>query len=430
MTEVYMNDPLPITVDHALYMSEPLPITVDHALYMSEPLPITVDHALPWVIWSDPLPITVDHGIPNFFPSIKTNITPTYKERNAIFAVSAFLQVPELGADIKIPANLFSGSWLDRGFDKPVTAGFTLSNVDRRFTKGTGDFAGLMSPGLYSPLRKTRKFIKFIVYVIDGDGELLCTKYFPRLVIKERVGGIELTFTCIDEIHHYLNEKVDLPTFSTRELLTRDVDNKKFYGYYLTKKFNRFYNSELLRNASQVQDSEFTFTRDEEEGYDIYEFNSEVDEHYAVESICPIYIGESIQEVCRSVIDSQPEAVQKEYFDVQIKFQDWQTRFNIPVQNATGLSVIKPLITCIPGEYYVKSAGQDKLSLVIQETINVTEYPTSPKYILTPRNSRGDFVVRNSSVKAFNKINIIKPNETSVVAKQIAGTGTVQGGGQ
>lgn len=425
MSEVFQNDPFCIRVNNELYINDPFPVEVDHELYINDPFPVEVDHSLPWVVWSDPFCITVDHGIPNFFSSIKNNGIPTYNEKNAYFAVSAFLQLPDLGEEIKLTRNLFSGSWLKRDFNVPITAGFVLSNIDRRFTKSTGDFAGLLSPGIYSPSRKTRKFIKFIVYIFDGEGELICTKYYPRLVIKERTGGIELNFTLIDEISHYLNETIDLPTYAAREILTRDIDNKKFYAYYLTKKFNRFYNSELLRNCEQVADSEFTFTRGE--SYDTYEFGSEVDEHLPVEAVCPLYVGETIRDICEKVVELQPDVVTKEHFSVICNFQDWQTRVSIPVQNTTALSVIKPLIDTIPGEYWIKP-GENNLSLVIQETVNVLDYPETPKYTFTPRNSRGDFGVSYSSIKAFNKMNVIKPNEVSTAYRQIAGS--VDGGEQ
>lgn len=414
MAVATQNSNFPVKANHDLWQNERFPVKANHNLWQDASFPVKAKNGVKWYRWSRNFKVKANNGIAAF-GSLKTGNAPSFREKNTKFVIDVYIQTPDLPGNeyIRVPKKYVMDAGIQEGINNPIRGSLVLDNSDKLFTKTTGDFYGLFEKDIFSPGRETRKFIKFVVKIYDGVGNLISTEYYPRLVIEERSGGIELSFTLIDEISHYLSNEVDLKGFIAREFLTGDETRKIFTAYDLTNDYSKNINSEVLVNCAQSEN--FTYA-----GM-IYTFAAAINERYAVEAINPVYIGDTIRAICNNVIDLQPDNVVKEYFDVQCNFEDWQTRRNIEVLGQTAMSAIVPLIALIPGEYII-TPGENTLSLVIQKTKNILEYPVDfIGKILSSKNARGKIQVSPAGLFAFNKINIIKPAESGMVVQSYSG---------
>lgn len=173
--------------------------------------------------WLPSTPAYVEYKESGYFSSMDSSVTSTTdittSEYSAMYAARVYVVLPELGTEYEIPQKDIGAVNLVWGVNQPIQWRIALRNHERDYTKLTGNFAYIFNKGVYCNQRSTRKFVK--IKFRSWCGEKIVDLVFPKLVIKEVSGTLELSVSGIDMISEYLFRKTDLETYVAEEALSR-----------------------------------------------------------------------------------------------------------------------------------------------------------------------------------------------------------------
>ncbi len=342
---------------------------------------------------------------------------PTLAERNSKFTARIYLQLPDIGREYlldELDADDLEIHW---GRNQPILAGFKLQNYNMQYTTDDSgsDYYGLFEEGSYSYYHRTRKYFK--IELCSFCGNQYEYKSFPRLILKEISGLYTLDITCQDEITELLSRQMDLDTYCPEEtLMPVDGNPKRFESISLTKNEYINYFTEFLINYQRAIPAVYP-----EYLVDYWETGEDVEEGMPVTVCNPLWAQWIISDLCQKVIDSQDEAVHKEYFNIVQQFSDFLIYCNIPVQNIEPIRVIDDIVRAIPGEWLIKPFGynEDKLTLVIRNVVLDGEYPSYPDFNVPVSLIRGDVKPQRTDIKRINTINVMRPSIMQTTRKKV-----------
>jgi len=374
-----------------------------------------------------------------------TVVSPSSAEYKTIMGVRVYLQVPELPQkEIQIPYQLVGNVSVSWKIDKPVLWSLELCNFDRRFTdRDDSTWGGLLTEeGVYSPQRETRKFFKIVFQAFYNGKKIGPALEFPRLVIDKPAGGMVLNFSGSDEVSYYLYSRCDLTTYCTEECLipigsskgSQQVEGEseedavetytKYKAFNITNKSWDSQWSNLMVNFMSVGPNDFNF----DEEISIFEFKRGVNARYPVSFVNPLSVKETMTDICKQIIDKQPAGIEREYINLDMNdFTDFRIFSDLTCQNRLPAAVLNDLLQAIPGEMILLPRG-GRWILKIRPKI-YKNYPTVPRFLLPEALFRDKPLPDLSAVKAFNKINVIRPSVIRTAVDLVTSVETQEEGG-
>jgi len=354
---------------------------------------------------------------------------PLPADYHAYFAVKVFLQTPELPTkEILIPQKDIISVTCKLELNRGIMWSLSLKNYDRKYTdRDNATFGGLITKGMYSYARETRKFIRMqFCCIYDG---VPTVKYdFPRLVIKQKEGTKEITIGGIDEITEFLYSRCDLETYCVEENLlpvetskvevTTDYGTDTFYTRWrtinLTSNWNDPTTTQILVNYAPYTGGSYNSTSRELA-------TGQVNTNYPVTMLNPISVHNLIKDLCTKTVDRLPAGVTKEYFPVNLDFPTYMVKADVPVQGKEPIKVIEELISVVPGEWFPQTIG-DRLGLVIRRRPIEDEFPSVGKFVLRESTLKEKLSISSSNVDRINTINVIRPSVVRTAYKQVITT--------
>lgn len=404
------------------------PVTVNYTtLRWTEALnTLLVDYATPLVYWMPNIPLKVNYTNINYFPSWVpvASVTfsgeqiyvppspPVLAEYLAKYAVKVYFQTPDASTtETQILADDVGEVTLKWAVNSPIIWSLVLKNYDRKYT--TGAYKEYIKERIYSPALASRIFIKIEFKSFSGTETK--TIAFPRLVIKEVQGTSELTISGIDEISEYLFRRQNFSSYVSEEALARVSGSlREFVSDTLTENSINPYTSEILVNYQLAQYSNVSYNSATRK----LTFNYDIEEHYPVVLVNPLYAKFVIQDICEKAIDEQTTGITKEYFDVNLNFTDFQLFSEIFIQNIELIQAIEQILEVVPGEWIIEPVG-DKLSFCCYETVIDNAFPKVPDFYFPETLLRSYPNVQKSQSQRINTINVIRPSVLRTAYKQI-----------
>jgi hypothetical protein len=361
--------------------------------------------------------------------------TATDYEKESIYSVRLYAQLPDTGTEIAIPYDDIISWSLSWGLNQAVIWAVKLSNAERQYTSKTGTYKGLFAKGVWSYTKKCRKFFRLeVAQYINRERVVLFS--MPRLVINNRQfsdDGYVMSVGGIDEISEYLkNRKVTINSFCGTETLTpisttaAQMDGEEdgetvsdigtsytqFQSYALTK--TDFTNrTEVIINGQNVSRGMYSWDSANKQ----LTIDTPVLEKYRVMVRNPMGAKWILQEIAKLVIDLQATKITKEYFPIICNFTDFEIFEELSCISSPAMSIFEEVIDAMGGEYLITPVG-NKLAILIRQVPLDSEYPTAPQYRLVESLYRGSPDVNSSNLEKFNTINVIKPHITEVSYEQ------------
>jgi len=353
----------------------------------------------------------------------RSNNSVTIPEQVAYIGWRVYFQFPDAGQQVLIPYQDVGDVKINRVISGPIQWSVVLNNMNRKFTNPNGTYAGMVSKSTYQKSLDSRKFI-CIVFMTKVNNQPLFL-ILPRLAIKTRVGRDVLTIGGVDEISNLLGNRTTFPSYCAEECLYRS-DVRTFTSYALTvNEYNA--TSEILVNAER-KTSGFSYNPIDRE----LTFSSDIDENYLVYMKNPMSAQWMFNDICKKVVDGQPEQVPKQYFNIQHHFKDFKINSELHCQNTEPRSLLLEILQAFGGEYHINpivstsfsgNIVNEKLTLDTYQTplpritvggVVKDEYSEVANWYIPRKLTRGIPQLSDTNVNTHNTINVKSPSTTYI----------------
>ncbi len=354
---------------------------------------------------------------------VQTARTPpavTVPEQIAFLGHRVYFQFPDADTYKLIPYQDVGIARVNRTISGPIRWIVTLNNMNRKYTKNTGEWAGMASKRTYQKSLDSRKFVCIVFMVKVAGNPLFIT--FPRLAIKTKVGRDVLYLDGVDEFSCLLGNKTTFDSYVAEECLYRD-SARKYISYALTiNELNS--NTEILVNAERRTTGISYNTSDRE-----LTFNSDINEQFLVYMKNLLSAQWTFNDICKKVVDAQPEQVTKQYFNIRHNFKDFKIDAELHCQSTEPKKLINEILQAGGCEYVIKpivstsfpaNIAQEKLTMetyqtplprIIVNDVVKNEYNEIAKWYIPRKLTRGIPQISDTDVDTHNTINVKSPSK-------------------
>lgn len=333
-----------------------------------------------WTVWMNDIDGGFNYVNDDIFPSmvakyewgwvdgewtqyLTDQIATVSEETIQMFGVKVYLNgslVP--GTDVK-------DVWVRWPLNAPITFGCTFRNWEATYTTST-----------------LPDNIRYVKIVFEGAGGSIT---FPKMIIKERSGGWELTVTGVDALSNILYEPVSLEEYVARESATRESQTT-----YTVEGITLGSRSPAFRVIINYSEGSGTLSGGTLTVAPI------IDEDIPVSVEAPYYAKWVLNNLFSQLKDAN--TIQK-----QFNFSDFLIYENIPVWKTPPIEIVNQIVEAIPGEWYIQPSGSF-YKLVINK-LNMNTPTGGAGFVLNENLYKSPPSIQNTLTKGFNTINVIRP---------------------